>query len=279
MLRITDAGFQLSEYIPLTFIQELNSGKSCPLLVRSVCEQTSTKDDIVVKLSDHIMSNDAKCREIIASFIANELNIRVAEPMLVHINQPIIDTFKDKPELFKRVSDAVGINFGCKWAGNGYNEFVNDTELPPNLFDDALNIFIFDILILNADRRPSKQNLKQNGENIVIFDHESAFGFVFDILPNKSPWILTEHDKEWIKGHLFYKNIRKNYNRFDVNKKINNFTSLIPKLNDFFWERVKEFVPSEWQNGHQQIAKIEAYLSKINQNIEKFQDQIIEILQ
>lgn len=278
MLKITDPAYKLSTYLPLSHQETLTSGRTAPLLVRGVCTQTSQKDDIVVKLSDSTMSNDAKCREIIAAFIARELGILVAEPVLVEISNEVLLAFKE-PSINTRMKNAIGINFGSKWAGDGYSEFVNPVKLPPILVEQALYIFIFDTLIHNADRRAGKQNLKNNGREIVIFDHESAFGFVFDIFPRKDSWVLNEMDKKWIKNHLFYKEIRNKYTRFDVSKEIDKFKFTLEKLDNSFWNKVKGLIPISWKGGHNQIVKIENFLSSITQNTDKFLEQLKTLLQ
>jgi hypothetical protein len=90
---------------------------------------------------------------------------------------------------------------------------VNEIALSKILFEQALAVFVFDVLVMNADRYAKKQNLKQNGKEIIIFDHESAFGFVFDISPNLEPWFFQSYDQEWMQNHLFYSEIKRNYHK------------------------------------------------------------------
>ena len=37
-----------------------------------------------------------------------------------------------------------------------------------------------------------------NGNEIVIYDHELAFGFIFDFVKAPDPWIIKEKDLAWI---------------------------------------------------------------------------------
>lgn len=277
MLKITDNQYTLWDYVPLEYVQELSSGKSMPLLLRCICAQDQQKDEIVVKLSNNIMSHDAKCREIIAAFIANELGLLVAEPVLVHINQDTLLAFKDNPH-HQRVHNAIGKNFGNKWAGTGYNEFVHGFTLNQNILLKALNIFIFDVLIVNPDRRFEKQNLKTYQDNIIIFDHESAFGFVFDIFSNPTPWVFADYDKDWIRKHLFYTELKKNYPNTILPQNIDNFMSVITTINAQFWHKAKALIPTEWQQTHNQIDKIQARFDLINNNTSQFSNAIKQIL-
>jgi hypothetical protein len=277
MLKITDTNYELWEYMPLRYIQTLSSGRTAPLLASGICKQNQNKGEIVIKLADATMSADAMCREIIAAWIAKEIDINVAEPILAMIDNISLLAFQ-QTEVYHRVAQAKGQNFASKWAGDGYSEFVVGFTLKGNLFVKALHIFIFDVFIINADRRFEKQNLKTYQDDIVIFDHESAFGFVFDIFPNASPWLLKPNDKEqWIYKHLFYSEIKKSQQDYELAVEIDNFVNRFQKLDNHFWEKVKWTIPATWQEKHNQIEKIETYLTKIINNSDKFAQEIKEL--
>lgn len=282
MLKITDKDYQLWNYLPLMYIQELSSGRTKPLLMRCICQENKIKDDIVVKINDNVMSNDAKCREIIAAFIAafiaNQLDILVAEPVLVNIDDNTLLAFKDT-EHYTKVAQAQGKNFGNKWAGNGYNEFIKGFNLTEEIFFKALHIFIFDVFIMNPDRKFEKQNLKTYQNEIIIFDHESSFAFLFDILPNPSPWNFAEYDKNWIKNHLFYQEIKKNYKNFNVSDNIDAFINVLHKIDYQFWQKTKSLIPTEWQKNHNQIEDIQKRFDLIVQNINNFSNSIKQLFQ
>jgi len=108
-------------------------------------------------------------------------------------------------EEYATVKRSLGLNFGTKYVDKFLTCGVNQ-RLPDFLLDMGWQIFAFDVLIQNADRShdaPKKQNMLTNGKELLIFDHELAFGFVFD-LPfnrNKEPWIIRHLDKLWIEKH------------------------------------------------------------------------------
>ena len=309
MPKITDTNYHLPIYTPIQYYHKLSSGRTEPLLVRCAnTENTSERKDIVLKLSDGVMSHDAKCRELIASFIAKELDIHVPEPVLIHLSQESLLIFEGT-DVHNRVEMALtlGYSFGSEWAGDGYNEFVKNVYLPFELLSQAFSIFVFDVLIGNADRRIEKQNLKTYQNDVIIFDHESAFGFVFDPFPNKTPSIIPASDKVWIQKHLLYEVLKKNgyFGESDIFKEQNIFVEqniLTDTISDFdstpqknytqdldtilqkirsldnnFWEKIQSHVPVDWQQGHEQVSKIESYISQITYNIPIFRQQIIAL--
>jgi len=53
---------------------------------------------------------------------------------------------------------------------------------------DTTEIFAFDLMVQNPDRRKGKPNLLRKGDELAIFDHEMAFSFLYALVPNEYPW-------------------------------------------------------------------------------------------
>ena len=70
-----------------------------------------------------------------------------------------------------------------------------------------------------------------DGEKILIFDHELAFAFVFDLIKNSTPWILSEKDTTLIKNHYFYPYLKGNEPKFEE------FIKKFEYINEKFWEK------------------------------------------
>jgi hypothetical protein len=54
----------------------------------------------------------------------------------------------------------------------------------------ATDIFAFDALIQNVDRRVTNPNLLTVGSTFYVYDHETSFSFLQAILPPPQPWIV-----------------------------------------------------------------------------------------
>lgn len=278
LLEISDT-YQLPVYQPIRYIAKLSSGRTEPLLVTCLnVADNNIRQEIVLKPTSNVMSYDALCRELLASLIAKKLEIQVAEPVLVLLDAESLKLFEGT-DAYHQVKNALGYNFGSIWLGDGYNEFVKGFSLHNKLYK-ALQIFVFDILIANADRREDKQNLKTYQENIAIFDHESAFGFVFDIFPNKTPWIISEADKGWITKHLFFDALKKYNTPNTVSHGIAIICNyIILRLSDeTFWNELPNIIPKEWQQGHEQVPKIITHIKTMVANISIFETELKKML-
>lgn len=126
--------------------------------------------------------------------------------------------------------------------------------------------------ISNADRGAGKPNILTNGKNFKLLDHELAFSFVLllPFLRSKTPWLLTEAEREMYEKHYFYSILKDN----EINFK--EFTDKLSRIDDYFWKRVYEFMPFEWQTDD--IEVIKNYLDLISKNKQHFSDTLSTVL-
>jgi hypothetical protein len=81
-----------------------------------------------------------------------------------------------------------------------------DKRVSAVMREDAVRVFAFDALIQNPDRRFDNPNLGTRGNEIIIFDHESAFSFLLAILPSTEPWKLSA--EVYLDNHVFARSLR-----------------------------------------------------------------------
>jgi hypothetical protein len=269
MIKISDKDYFLPEVYALTGDRVLRTGTTQPMLIRCVCKKTGIKDDYVVKFRGSPRMNIiSSCNELVASFIAMELDLMVAEPALIEISNEFVETIRGK-DGYRNALNSIGINFGCKNM-EGYMEFTNRQVLNENQYKQAEQIFPFDIFISNSDRRIDKPNMLTDGNKILIFDHELAFGFIMDIIKNPKPWIITDADLGWIRKHYFYPILKDNKHNFD------NFVRNFTIIDNSFWDKLCQLIPKEWTGEH--LDKIKNNLSLLILHKEDFLKELKRIL-
>jgi hypothetical protein len=82
---------------------------------------------------------------------------------------------------------AVPIGFGSAKLPPGFAAWMPDRRLPNAMEQAAAEIYAFDLLIQNPDRRPKNPNLQSKGDHFAIFDHELAL-VTEGILYWRPPW-------------------------------------------------------------------------------------------
>ncbi|HEX7905281.1 MAG TPA: HipA family kinase [Chitinophagaceae bacterium] len=268
-MKLTDPEYFLPEIFALSCDKVLVSGTTQPMLIRGVCKITEMKSDYVVKfISSPRMSIMSSCSELVAAFIGLELGLNVAEPAIIDITNDFVETLRGK-DGYKNASNSVGLNFGCKFVP-GLMEFASRQQLSDNLYEQAEHIFSFDIFISNVDRRTDKPNMLTDGEKILLFDHELAFGFVMDIIKNPKPWLISKSDLGWIKNHYFFPILKGNEHNFDA------FVDKLTVLNDEFWDKLQKIIPAVWLTDH--FDKIKNNLASLVLHKDQFKEQLNKIL-
>jgi len=267
--KITNQDYFLPIIQALSGDKLLGNGTTQPMLIRGVCTKTGVKSDYVAKYKNSPrMSIESSGRELIAAFIAKELELHVADPVLVNVTPEFVDTLIGK-DGYKFASNSIGLNFGCKYF-EGYWEFIKG-QMPTNTqFQDAEKIYAFDIFIANPDRRVDKQNMLTDGDKILIFDHELAFAFVMDIIKNPNPWLLGPADLSWIKNHYFYNILKQNEHNFDT------FVESFNVLDKNFWAKVDVLIPKEWVTS--QISEIQNNIELLVKNRDHFLENLYKTL-
>lgn len=109
--------------------------------------------------------------------------------------------------------DSAEVNFGTK-ALTGVAIWPVDKSVPESMWPAAVDIFAFDALIQNPDRGFNNPNLFTKGDSFLVFDHETAFSFLFDILPSPTPWKLG--GQPYLTDHVFYRKARSDGGRARV---------------------------------------------------------------
>lgn len=269
MAKITDPNFALTIVEALGPHDIFATGANKPLLLTGV-DENGNKGNYVVKFkAAERMSPEANMRELLALFIAAEMDILSVQPVLVNISPEFVDLLVGNP-VWEIAAKSTGLNFGSVYI-QGYKTIMTTEDLNERQLKDAQALFIFDVFIQNSDRTVTKPNMMTDGREIIIYDHELAFSFVFDIFQNKQPWLIRDIDLEWINQHCILPKIRGK--EFDFQA----FSERFPALTEGFWESAWSLIPDDWQS-LPQFNNIKQYLTAICNNKEPFINHIQQLM-
>lgn len=140
-------------------------------------------------------------KELLASLIAEELEIPTPEPALVKITDDFIQSLKgaDKQRIEQLNTRTV---FGSKYYET-YSDFPLFLKASQAKYINPETIFAFDVLIRNFDRRKIKPNLMIDGTDYICIDHEHS-------LEVNKPFSSYRIETDWSgftnanSCHLFY---------------------------------------------------------------------------
>jgi hypothetical protein len=216
---------------------------------------------VVVKL----LSSRGALLELVGSRLATHFGILVPGPAAVQIEQDFADVADG--HLRKQVPPrkiGTGLNFGSRVV-NPMTTWLVNRMIPEAMFRDATNIFAFDALIQNTDRRVENPNLFTQGDSIYVYDHEeTSFSFLVAISPSQKPWNLE--GETYLERHVFYSKLRAK----EIDLK--DFGQRLKALTKEVLAAIRQEVPPEWM--HDDLERIEDHLMKVRENRDKFIEQI-----
>jgi HipA-like kinase len=134
----------------------------------------------------------------------------------------------------------------------------------------AAEIFAFDTLIQNPDRRQVNPNLLTNGDEIYLCDHEQAFSFLAGVIGGKPPW--TGQGLDYLRHHVFFQQLRGS----DHNSE--RFRGALEALTDTRLSEYLDAVPNEWRFNNTAAAQIVDYLKEARQNRDALFSAITSLL-
>lgn len=230
------------------------------------CEDETGGDagDYVVKLRGSMDHGDSgSLCELVGSLLATEFGLLVPEPALVIIDEPFAAQVSAIELARSRdITRSVGLNFGCNLM-KGVTAWPVDKSIPDAMLQAAVNVFAFDALIQNPDRRYSNQNLFTRGDDIFVYDHELAFSFLVGILTDPEPW-KVERDG-YLADHVFYRQLRSR--PVDLDKFLECLSALPGRLSS-----ITTMVPQEWNNG--KLARIDQHLRLMAAQSQRFGEEL-----
>jgi hypothetical protein len=252
------------------FHRFMGSGRTSPALCG--CEDVDGKfvGDYVVKLRGGVERGDEGMQcELMASGLASHFGIIAPEPAFVTIEQDLAELIaENQPSRAGRIRGSVGLNFASRQL-NDVSIWPVDRNLSDGVWQSAVNVYAFDALIQNPDRRAGNPNLFARGEDLIVYDHEMAFSFLLDILPSNTPWVLANGHR-YLEDHVFYRKLRTK--PIDLNK----FTTTLRGLAATGLSDILASAPAEWNNGC--LQKIDGHLQAVSAHAEDFAEEVIRRL-
>lgn len=230
--------------------EAIHSGSTRPCLMTLEDESGHPAGDYVVKVFKPLNLEQGfnTHKEVFGSVLAEAFDLNTPEAVLVRVNREIIDSLNES-EQYKGFNLEPGIYFGCRYIEN----VLDYSKVKPKALEDweLENIFAFDVLIRNQDRRVKKPNLFFKEDEIFVIDHELSFATALmkepflEMLGDKQKyWNFIEIDEPGFqRKHLFLEALRERKMAGGVNF-------------DTFGEYLRTFNPGVLDEYNQQLSEL-----------------------
>ena len=253
----------------VAFLKPMVSGRTKPCLM--LCEDDDgNQEEVVVKLRAGIETREmGSTSEVMASLLAQDLDLPTPEPRLVEI-EPGFERTVMNPGLADTMKDSTGWNFGSKRLAPGLTTWPKGKSIPLLLRQTAAEVFAFDTIIQNPDRRKDNPNVLWKGGDLFIYDHEMSLTFFLPQLGWQPPW--TGQGLEFLTDHLFYDGLKGTPINLD------RFTGAFEAITDDRLEEYSADVPDDWKAKSDASVQMVAYLKEARQNLDGIVSSIGRLL-
>src|SRR3989304_2940924 len=142
-----------------SYQKSMLGGRTQPCLFFCEDDDGNNYGEYVVKLKAGMENREnGLMAELIASQLAIYLDVPTPYPAIINIDPLIAEIIPDQT-LSRKIRESAGLNFGSQVVTGGYETWPVGKAIPSSLKQVALEIFTFDALIQNPDRRPDKPNI------------------------------------------------------------------------------------------------------------------------
>jgi hypothetical protein len=254
---------EILELTATQFIKPMSTGRNRPLLLG--CENAAAEQfEVVVKFRGKEMDVKAQSAELITEQLADDLGLQVPQAALVDVPTGFEAIIADKA-LGTMVKGSSGLNFGSVHIGAGFTTWPPGRNPIGTQRDQAADIFAFDTLIQNPDRRAVNPNVWARSDRLGVYDHEQAFSFLsLPIIGGApKPWATANQGKDFrfLEQHIFYTSLRGG--RLDFGP----FKEKLARLTDKHIRAYADSVPARWRDSDF-CDRIVEYLSEAREQRE-----------
>ena len=253
------------------FHRRMGSGRTKPCLL-GCSTKLDEEIEVIVKFSGGCNRgvNDLII-ESLTAMLAADLDLPIPEPFIVSLDRDFVDLIPDA-EIQQLALNSSELCFGSKKLPAGFATLPTERRVTQSLVHQAADIFAFDALILNPDRRPNNPNCLSNGESYAIFDHELSM-LTEGIIGWRPPWEVGALQHLTQPGqHVFTAELKGKTLNFQ------RFSGAFAAISDARLNEYREAIPPEWRADENVLDKALAYIGQLRDNIRPALTEVERVL-
>jgi hypothetical protein len=193
-------------------------------------------------------------RELIGYRFAQAMGIPVIESGVVEISEQAI---APSPILREMFSSSVGPNFASRYVP-GVVDLIHADEVIRQHRGTATNIYAWDVLVDNIDRRLQRSNLVVSNDQLLAIDHELTFSW-FGVIGGPGPVWAVSILHRLAKEHFLANHVTR------WNLGLDEFKQRLVVLSSAEMAAITENIPARWMQaeGSDFLAKVRQYLDDV----------------
>lgn len=263
----------LKQWNAASFRSVLENGRTKPLVIECIEIPDSVvldldspvpkrREFVVKAIGNPEVDESLIVRELLGNSLARSYGLATPEPGLIRISDAFANALN--PSLSRKYGFQIapGIAAGCEFVRGGLtspqaNAFFTQEEI------EALAVLYgFDLVTQNPDRLPNRPNFGLKGKELIAFDFDQCFSFLYLIMSLGQPWEVSKHGIA--PKHFCYAKLKNASNPINWADNIN----AVMSFSDEFLAKVTSWIPETWTENS---AKIREHLATIRQHLGAFE--------
>jgi hypothetical protein len=204
-------------------------------------------------------------RELVGYRFAQAIGLPVIESGIIEITEQAI---APSPDLRELLSSSVGPNFASRYVP-GVVDLIHADEVSRQHRGTATEIYAWDVLVDNVDRRLQRSNLVVSNDRIFAIDHELTFSW-FGVIGGPGPVWAVSILHRLAKEHFLSNHITK------WNLGLDEFKHKLVALSSTEMEAITENIPARWMQaqGSEFLVEVRQYLDDVQTRADSIVDLI-----
>lgn len=250
----------LDQVTATRFDRQRTSGKTGPCDLECT-RRDGTTVELVAKFSSECeRKTGSLVAEAITAMLAADLDLPVPEPFLVNFDADFIDGVVNFGAA-ARMRASSPVAFGSATLPPGFSVVLAGKPIPARVRQQAVEIFAFDCLVQNPDRRPNNPNLLFDGNQFAIFDHELTF-MTTGIIGWKPPWEAGALQAINADRHVLFAELKGR--QYDLSRLEGAWRTISTSRIAAY----REALPAEWNDASGVADEALGFIAQVRDNIE-----------
>lgn len=187
--------------------------------------------------------------EFFGNVLASEIGLITPAPGLVNLSAPFVEMTKASA-LLKPYGIQVqsGLGVGCKFFDAGLANILPGAPLTDDETRQAALLYAFDLLIQNPDRKARKPNCAWRSGQLIAFDFELGFSFLFPLIGKAEPaWQVAAHGIS--ARHVFHPQLQGRQVDWQP------FVAALQRLDEIRLRQLSDALPMAWQTWAERVCQ------------------------
>lgn len=255
------------------FERVLEEGRTKPVVLGCRGEDEPAPIPVVVKAlgCPEVHSRWQLVAEVVGNAVARRMGVETPEPFIVSIDAPVAAVVnRSLAALGYNHSLSPGHAAGCRLLAPTPVPYAPGQTLSPDQVRAAQDLYVFDLLSQNVDRRVDNVNCALTKHGIVAFDFELCFAHLFlKLIGQSAAQSWRPSDTMPFRKHVFYALVR------SAPPAPPAVEAVLDLLDEEWWMGLVASLPETWQG---EASRIGTEIARIIEHKSDFAEDVMRSL-